>query len=170
MSVNNLNTPKITGSRVLVYISDLPTLPQPQLDIEGLILLYDIGGRGCALTGDNGMWLIRMLTLSQRWFCLPQVWKPRSLAAPFSILCESHIYPSGTTVNFLVPSMPCESWEWLGSANSVSLLLPIHSSIPGGCDVIPQNYKMKVEQKLLCSWLILPLSNISPPSDFVSKR
>ena len=33
------------------------------------------------------------------------------------------------------------------------LLLPIHSSIPSDCGVIPQNYKIKVELKLLCLWL-----------------
>lgn len=45
-----------------------------------------------------------------------------------------------------------------------------HFWYSGGCDVIPQNYKMKVEQKCLCSWLILPLLNIPLRSDFGSKR
>lgn len=43
---------------MLVYISDLPTLPQCHLDVQGLILFYDVcGGRG-ALTGEIGCgWL-----------------------------------------------------------------------------------------------------------------
>ena len=36
---------------MFVHISDLPTLPRCHLDVQGLILFYDIGGGG-ALTGE----------------------------------------------------------------------------------------------------------------------
>lgn len=120
------------------HISEYSSTSLPECKgVKGLILLMTLVGS--ALIENHGMWLVRELTLSEANFaCLPSV-ETQKFGCPLSILCEGHIYLSGITANFLTPSIPLQA-EWLGSANCILLLLPIHSSIPSDCGVIPQNY------------------------------
>jgi hypothetical protein len=100
-----------------------------------------------ALTGNNGMWLVRLCPRGE--ICFPQLWKLRSLVSPFGKLCEGHIYPPRE-----LPGAFHTKWELRVVRKCLFCLIisAYHSSIPDGCDVISQNYKPSGTKVLLVTY------------------